>query len=137
MRRSALMLGPLGAVVIVFVLAASALAGTWSLSLVPTPNPVAAGNDATFDGTLLNPGGQGVPNVSVVVRAYGHDATCTGVYAEIGPVLTSNAPGDRGAYTVSSGVPTNALGTYYVKAFATLDEQIVESACTALAVTAP
>lgn len=135
MKRAVPMLG-LVLVAVLSISAASALGGDWSLSLVASPNPVPAGNSATFSGTLINPSTtQGVPEKSVVIRAYGHDSTCTGAYDEIGPVLTSNARGQHGDYTVSSPVPVNASGAYYVKAYATLDDGTVAGACTSITVT--
>ena len=135
MKRTVPRLGLL-IIAVLTVSAASAFGGGWSLSLIASPNPVPAGTSATFSGTLMNPSEtQGVPDKSVIIRAYGHDSTCTGPYAEIGPVLTSNAKGDHGDYTVSSEVPANASGAYYVKAFATLEDGTVASACTLITVT--
>ena len=126
------------AAVAVMAFAATASASDWTLSLTASPSPVAAGTDATFSGTLLNPSAtQGVPNKPVVVRAYGTDSTCTGAYAEIGPVVTSGDKGDKGYYTVDSMVPANAHDgtTYYVKAFSIFDDLMVESGCIGVTVT--
>lgn len=123
------------AAVAVAALVPAASAGTWTLSLTATPNPVLAGATATFSGTLVNPGGQGVPDKSVVVRAYGHDSTCSGAYDAIGPVLTSHASGKHGKYSVTSAVPAGAAGAYYVKAYATVDDRQVVSACVLVTVT--
>ena len=135
MKLMATMLGLLTGAVL-SISAGSAVAGEWALSLTANPTPVLAGDTVTFSGRLVNPSTtQGVPNKLVVIRAYGHDATCSGPYDEIGPVLTSNEKGRHGEYSVSSAVPGNAGGLYFVKAFATLDDQVVEGACTEVTVT--
>lgn len=126
MKRIILSLGMV--VATLSVLAASALAGEWSLSL--TASPAVAGSTVTLGGTLMNPSGtEGVPNKSVVVRAYGHDSTCTGTYAELGPVMTSKDKGDHGKYVITDSIPGNAAGAYYVQAYATVDDRTIVSDC--------
>jgi hypothetical protein len=123
-------------VAVLTISAASAFGGRWSLTLAASPNPVLAGTTATFSGTLVNPSGtQGVPDKNVVVRFYGHDATCTGTYAEESQAVTANVQGHHGDYTLSSGVPANASGNYYAQAFATLDDFVVAGPCTLITVT--